>query len=209
MIRVHHLEASRSHRILWLLEELGLEYELVRYPRDPKTMLAPRSLRGIHPLGKSPIVEEDGRVMAESGAIIELMVDKYGAAKLAPERGSEAWARYVYWLHYAEGSAMSPLLLRLIIWKMGPLGWPARSYVTGQLELHLDYMEGELAKSAFFAGDTFSAADIQMSFPVEASEARAGLDASRPNLMRFLASIRARPAYQRAIAKGGELRLLK
>lgn len=207
MIRVHHLNASRSHRILWLLEELELEYEIVQYQRDAKTMLAPKSLRSVHPLGKSPVVEEDGRVLAESGAIVEIMVHRHGAGRLAPPHGTPAWERYVYWLHYAEGSAMPPLLLKLVLTKMGPLGWPARGYVDGQLKMHLDYMEGELGRSQHFAGDAFTAADILMSFPVEAAAARAGLDASRPNLARFLSSIHARPAYQRAVARGGELRL--
>jgi glutathione S-transferase len=209
MIRVHHLNASRSHRVLWLLEELGLPYEIVAYARDRKTMLAPKSLRDIHPLGKSPVVEDDGQKLAESGAIVELMVERHGAEALAPKRGSDAWSRYIYWLHYAEGSAMPPLLLKLVLTKMGPLGWPARGYVDGQLKLHLDYMESELGRHTFFASDTFSAADIQMSFPIEASQARAGLDVSRPNLTRFLTDIRARPAYQRALERGGPLNLLK
>lgn len=207
MIRVHHLNASRSHRVLWLLEELGLEYEIVPYERDPKTMLAPESLRRVHPLGKSPVVEEDGRVLAESGAIVEVMVERHGAGRLAPPRGTAAWERYVYWLHYAEGSAMPPLLLALVLRKMGPLGWPARGYVNGQLKLHLDYMQGELAKHEWFAGDELTAADIQMSFPVEAAVARAG-GGSRPELARFLSRIRERPAYQRAVERGGALEIL-
>lgn len=206
MIRVHHLNASRSHRILWLLEELGLEYEIVQYQRE-KSMLAPESLRKVHPLGKSPVVEEDGRVMAESGAIVEVLVERHAAGRLAPERGTPAWERYVYWLHYAEGSMMPPLLLKLVLSKMGPLGWPARGYVDGQLKTHLDFVEGELGRSKFFAGDDFTAADIQMSFPVEAATVRAGLDGSRPNLMRFLSEIHQRPAYRRAIERGGELGL--
>jgi len=207
MIRLHHLDASRSHRILWLLEELELEYEIVPYRRDRKTMLAPASLRAVHPLGKAPVVEESGRILAESGAIIEVMVERHGASRLAPPRGTPEWERYVYWLHYAEGSAMPPLLLKLVLTKMGPLGWPARGYVNGQLKLHLDYMQGELAKHAWFAGDAFSAADIQMSFPVEAAVARAGGDA-RPELARFLARIHERPAYQRAVVRGGPLEIL-
>ncbi|MDQ3032343.1 MAG: glutathione S-transferase [Myxococcota bacterium] len=206
MIRVHHLNASRSHRILWLLEELGLEYEIVQYQRE-KSMLAPKTLRAIHPLGKSPVVEEDGRVMAESGAIVELMVERHGAGKLAPARGTPAYERYIYWLHYAEGSMMPPLLLKLVLSKLGPLGWPARGFVDAQLRTHLDFMEGELGRAKYFAGDDFSAADIQMSFPVEAATVRGGLDASRPNLMRFLWEIHQRPAYRRAVERGGELGL--
>jgi len=207
MIRVHHLDASRSHRIVWLLEELGLAYEVVSYRRDPKTMLAPASLRRVHPLGKSPVVEEDGRVLAESGAIIESLVERHGASTLAPSRGTPAWERYLYWLHYAEGSAMPPLLLKLLITKLGPLGWPARSYVDGQLALHLDYLERHLTEHAWFAGDAFSAADIQMSFPVEAALARAG-GPPRPMLRELLRRIHARPAYRRAVERVGPLAIL-
>lgn len=205
MIRVHHLNASRSHRILWLLEELGLTYEIVQYQRDPKTMLAPRALRAVHPLGKSPVVEEDGRVYAESGAIIELMIEKHGAATLAPPRGTPAYERYLYWLHYAEGSAMPPLLLKLVLAKMGPLGWPAQPYVNRQLKLHFDYLESALSTSTWFAGDAFSGADIALSFAVEAGLARAG---ARPLLSAFVQRIHARPAWQRAEARGGALEIV-
>ena len=208
MIRVHHLNASRSHRILWLLEELGQPYEIVQYQRDPKTMLAPNSLRAVHPLGKSPVVEEDGRVLAESGAIIELMIERHGAGKLAPERGTPAWERFVYWLHYAEGSAMPPLLLKLVLQKMGPLGWPARGYVKKQLALHVGYMESALASDDWFAGATFSGADIAMSFPIEAALARTGGATPTPKLLPFLERIHARPAYQRAVERGGKLEVL-
>ena len=139
MIRVHHLERSRSHRVLWLLEELGLPYELVLYMRDRKTMLAPGALRGIHPLGKSPVVEIDGRMLAESGAIIEGVLFLHGQGRLQPERGSDAWFRYIYWLHYAEGSLMSPLLLKLVLGRLGPLGWPAQKYVNSQIARHLEH----------------------------------------------------------------------
>lgn len=208
MIRVHHLNASRSHRILWMFEELGLEYELVEYERDPKTMLAPESLRAVHPLGKAPVVEEDGRVFAESGAIIELMIERHGATSLAPPRGTPEWERYVYWLHYAEGSAMPPLLLKLVLTKMGPLGWPAQGFVNRQLALHLGYVESELGKQPWFAGETFSGADIAMSFPIEAAMARAKSDTPRPKMAAFLARIHERPAYQRAVARGGALEVL-
>jgi glutathione S-transferase len=208
MIRVHHLNASRSHRILWLLEELGLEYEIVAYQRDKKTMLAPESLRRVHPLGKSPVLEVDGRILAESCAIIEIMADRHGQGTLAPERGTPAWERYLYWLHYAEGSAMSPLLLKLVLTKMGPLGWPALGYVNGQLKLHSRYMESELEKHPYFGGETFTAADIAMSFPAEAFVARGPKDLSQPNLKAFLERIHARPAYQRATARGGKLEIL-
>lgn len=209
MIRVHHLNASRSHRVLWFLEELGLPYEIVPYQRDRKTMLAPKSLRAVHPLGKSPVVEDDGRVFAESGAIMESVLQRHGDGRLAPERGSDAWYRYVYFMHYAEGSVMSPLLLKLVLNRLGPLGWPAQRYVNGQIRVHLDFMESELGKAEWFAGSELTAADIQMSFPVEACASRGGLDASRPNLMRFLEKIRARPAYRKAIERGGPLEFVK
>jgi glutathione S-transferase len=205
MIRVHHLNASRSHRILWLLEELGLPYELVEYRRNKLTMLAPKSLRTVHPLGKSPVVEYRGKVLAESGAIIETILE-HEASALVPARGSEAWERYVYWMHYAEGSLMVPLVMRLIIGKMGPLGWPLRGYVKSQLRLHYGFLEGELAGRPYFAGEDFTAADIQMSFPIEGAVLGAGLDESRPNLWAWRKRVQARPAYQRAIQRGGSLR---
>jgi glutathione S-transferase len=202
MIRVHHLNNSRSQRVLWLLEELDLPYEIVRYERDSKTMLAPESLKRIHPLGKSPVIEDGPRLLPETGAIVTYLISKYGP-KLAPESTSDLHWRYIYWLHYAEGSAMSPLLLKLVLNRLGPLGWPARGFVDRQLTLHLNYLEGELSKSPWFVSEQFSGADIMMSFPVEASAQRAGLDASRPKLWEFLQRIHARPAYRRALEKGG------
>jgi glutathione S-transferase len=202
MIRVHHLNDSRSQRILWLLEEIGLPYEIVRYTRDPTTMLAPESLKRIHPLGKSPVIEDDGRVFAETGLIVQYLVATYGP-DLAPKPDSDLHWRYLYWLHYAEGSAMPPLLLKLVLDKMGPLGWPAQGFVKAQLALHLDFQERELGAAAWFAGPDFSGADIMMSFPVEAAAARAGLDSSRPRLWAFLKRIHERPAYQRALERGG------
>ncbi len=175
MIIVHHLNNSRSQRILWLLEELGLEYEIKPYQRDKQTMLAPPELRAVHPLGKSPVVSVDGLTLAESGAIIEYPSDRYGAGKLAPAPNTPERFPYLYWLHFAEGSA-----------------------------IHLDYMEGELAKTEWFAGNTFTSADIQMSFAVEASRLRAGLDESRPKLMAWLRKIHERPAYKRALERGGK-----
>ncbi len=222
MITVHHLNNSRSQRILWLLEELELPYEIKRYQRDPKTMLAPAALRQVHPLGKSPVVTDGALTLAESGAIVEYLVDRYGAGRLAPAPGTPERLRYTYWLHYAEGSAMPPLLLKLVLdtIEKSPMPFFARpiakaisgkakgSFIGPQIKLHLDYLEGELGKNAWFAGSQFSGADIQMSFPLEAAAARAGLDASRPRLMDFLARIHARPAYQRALEKGGEYELL-
>ncbi|MBH3341049.1 glutathione S-transferase [Pseudomonas mendocina] len=217
MITVHHLNNSRSQRILWLLEELGVDYQIKRYERDPKTMLAPPELRAVHPLGKSPVVTDGELTMAESGAIIDYLANRYGP-HLLPAADSPERLRCTYWLHYAEGSAMPPLLLKLVFDKMESSPMPffvkpiargiARkvksAFVAPQLKLHLDYLESELGKSTWFAGEQFSAADIQLSFPLEAAAARAGLDASRPRLMAFLERIHARPAYQRALEKGGE-----
>ena len=223
MIIVHHLDNSRSQRILWLLEELGLEYEIKRYQRDPKTMLAPPSLRAIHPLGKSPVITDDGVTIAESGAIVEYLVERYGNGRLIPAAGSPDKLRYTYWLHYAEGSAMPPLLLKLVFDRIekGPMPLLVRpvgraiarraksSFIEPQIRQHLDYLDAELGKAPWFAGDLFTAADIQMSFPLEAAAARAGLDASQPRLRDFLQRIHARPAYQRALERGGEYGLLR
>ncbi len=217
MITVHHLNNSRSQRVLWLLEELGIPYDIKRYERDPKTMLAPASLREIHPLGKSPVVTDGGLTLAESGAIVEYLVDRYGDGRLVPVAGTPEHLRYIYWLHYAEGSAMTPLLLKLIFDQIEKQSMPflvrpiaqsiagrvKRSLIEPQITQHLDYMEAELGKNTWFAGDEFTAADIQISFPLEAAAARGGLNASRPLLMTFLNRIHARPAYQQALACGG------
>ena len=222
MLTVHHLNNSRSQRVLWLLEELGLEYEVVRYQRDPVTMLAPPSLRVVHPLGKSPVVTDAQHTLAESGAILEYLVDTYDGGRLSPAAGSPARIRYRYWLHYAEGSAMPPLLLKLIFGRLGKPPMPAllrpiaamigdgmqRKFIDPQIALHLGYMESELAAHPWFAGEAFSAADIQMSFPVEAAQARGMVKDSHPMLLRFLERIRARPAYQRALEIGGPYNLL-
>ncbi len=216
MIVVHHLENSRSQRVLWLLEELGLDYAVRRYARDPKTMLAPPELRQVHPLGKSPVLEDGGRVVAESANIVEYLVDTYGAGRLRPPAGSDDFLRYRYWLHYAEGSAMPPLLLSLVFSRVrdAPAPFFVRpiakaiaakvmgAFVTPQLRTHFDFIEAELSRSTWFAGEQFSAADIQMSFPLEAAAVRFGGD-RRPHLQAFLQRIHARPAYQRALAKGG------
>jgi glutathione S-transferase len=202
MIRVHHLNNSRSQRVLWLLEEIGTPYEVVRYRRDQRTMLAPKELRRVHPLGKSPVIEDGGRTFVETGLIVEYLVQRYGS-DLAPPSGSESYWRYKYWLHYAEGSLMPRLLLKLVINRLGLLGRPARPFVSAQLKLHLDFLEGELGKGPWFLGERFSAADIMMSFPIEAARARGGLDETRPNLMDFLKRIHARDAYKRALEKGG------
>ena len=223
MLTVHHLNNSRSQRVLWLLEELGLPYEITHYQRDAKTMLAPLELRLVHPLGKSPVVTtDDGLVLAESGAIVETVIERFGQGRLAPVAGSAEALRYRYWLHFAEGSAMPPLLMKLIFDKIESTDMPffakpiakaiadkAKSrFIMPNITSHLDFMEGELGKSEWFAGDAFTGADIQMSFPVEAARARGGLDASRPKLMAFLERIHARPAYQRALERGGPYGLL-
>jgi glutathione S-transferase len=217
MVVVHHLNNSRSQRVLWLLEELGLPYEVKRYERDPKTMLAPPALLAVHPLGKSPVITDGDVTLAESGAIIEYLVDKYGEGRLKPAVGSPQRLKYSYWMHYAEGSAMPPLLLRLVFNRVanGPAPWPisaiARriaatvdtSFIEPNLTRHLNYMESELERQAWFAGEEFTAADVQMSFPLEAAASRGGLNASRPKLMAFLDRIHARDAYKRALERGG------
>ena len=223
MIVVHHLNNSRSQRVLWLLEELGLEYEIQRYERDAKTMLAPAELKAIHPLGKSPVLTDQGLTLAESGAIVEYLVETYGEGhSLAPLRASPAYLRYRYWLHYAEGSLMSPLLLKLVFDKIekSPMPFFAKpiakaisgktksSFITPQIDTHLDYLEAELGKNKWFASDEFSAADVQLSFPLEAAAARGGLGESRPRLMAFLKKIHARPAYKRALKRGGAHKIL-
>jgi len=202
MLTVHHLNNSRSQRVLWLLEELGLPYEIVRYDRDPKTMLAPPALTAVHPLGKSPVLQDGELTLAETGAIVEWLVDRHGAGRLKPAPDSPDYPRYLHFMHYAEGSAMPPLLLKLVLTRMGLLGLPAKSYVDGQIRLHLDYLEGALQGRDWFAGD-FSAADVMLSFPLEAAASRGGLDASRPNLHVLLGRIHARPAYRAAMEKGG------
>ncbi len=217
MLIVHHLNNSRSQRVLWLLEELGVEYDVKRYERNPQTMLAPPELKAVHPLGKSPVVQDGDQVLAESGAIIEHLADRYGGGKLARPHGSPGRFRYTYWLHYAEGSAMPPLLLKLIFDRVAGAPMPffikpivrrirqnvMDAFIGPQLELHLDYLEGELARHEWFVDETFSAADIQMSFPVETAVARGGLNASRPRLMAWLRRIHERPAYARALERGG------
>jgi glutathione S-transferase len=202
MILVHHLENSRSQRILWLLEELGLGYEVRRYARDRRTMLAPPELRRVHPLGKSPVVEHDGRVLAETGAIVDYLVELAGG-RLGPPGNRDATLRYRHFLHYAEGSLMPPLLVMLVLRRLGLLGRPARPTVQRMIDNHLDWLESELAGRPWFAGEEFSAADVVMSFPLEAARHRAGLGEGRPNLIDWRERIHARPAYGAALAKGG------
>jgi len=208
MIKVHHLENSRSQRILWLLEELGLPYEVRRYERDRKTMLAPPSLRAVHPLGKSPVVEDEGRVIAETGAIVDYLVEKSGG-RLGPPANRDSVLRYRHFLHYAEGSLMPPLLVLLVINRLGLLGRPARPTVRRMIDTHLDWLESELSGRDWFAGSEFGAADVMMSFPLEVAVVRGGLDASYARLSDWLARIHARSAYQAALQRGGAYTILR
>jgi len=221
-IVLHHLDNSRSQRVLWLLEELGLPYEVRRYARDRSTQLAPPELRQVHPLGKSPVLTDGDVTVAESGAIIEHLLDAHDTAgRFRPPAGTEARRRFTYWLHFAEGSAMPPLLMKLVFDRVRKARMPffakpvargiadkvSAAFITPNLTRQLDFMEAELAQRDWFAGDSFSAADVQMSFPIEAAQARAGLDARYPRLTAWLERIHARPAYQRALEVGGPYRL--
>ena len=223
MIVVHHLNNSRSQRVLWLLEELRIEYEVKRYQRDAQTMLAPPELRQVHPLGKSPVISDGDATIAESGAIVEYLIGKYGEGRLIPAHRTPQRLQYTYWLHFAEGTAMPPLLLKLVFDRIEKAPAPffvrpiaraianrAKStFIQPNIDRNLDFMEAELAKNEWFAGHEFTAADVQMSFPIEAAAARGGLDSSRPKLMAFLERIHARPAYKRALEKGGRYALLR
>ena len=223
MITVHHLNNSRSQRVLWMLEELGLEYQIKRYQRDPQTLLAPPELRAVHPLGKSPVITDGGLTLAESGAILEYLAERYGEGRLLPSAGTPERLRYIYWMHYAEGSAMPPLLLKLVFDRIasGPMPFLLRpvaraiarrvnaGYVEPQIGRHLDYIEAELGKHLWFTGEGFTAADIQMSFPIKAAASRGGVDERRPRLIDFLERIHARQAYRRAVERGGPYELLK
>lgn len=222
MVTVHHLENSRSQRILWLLEELGVDYELRRYARDPKTGLAPQSLEAVHPLGKSPVITDDDLTIAESGAIVEYLVDKYDDGTLLPLDGTAERRAYTYWLHYAEGTFMPLMIVALILGRIETAPMPffikpvARGIVAKVRDGYLDrnvnknlaFMEAALSGADWFSGDTMTAADIQMSFSVEAAEVRSRLDPDYPQLKNFLDRIRTRPAYQRALEKGGPYELM-
>jgi glutathione S-transferase len=201
MIVVHHLEESRSLRVLWLLEELGLDYEVRHYKRDPVTRLGPPELRAIHPLGKSPIIVDGGAVMAETGAIVEYLIDRYGNGRLRPPPNTPERLRYSYWLHYAEGSAMPPLLTGLVTARLGEAAKPVLPYVSAQIKLHFDYVDSELAQSPWLAGGELTGADIMMSFPLERA-ARLKQATSWPHICDFVDRIRSRPAYIRAAARG-------
>jgi glutathione S-transferase len=221
MIVVHHLNNSRSQRILWMLEELGLDYEIKPYKREP-SMMAPASLRAVHPLGKSPVISDGDKTLAESGAILEYLSLTYGSGRFTPAAGTPEWLRYTYFMHYAEGSLMPLLFMKLVFGRL-PTRVPifmrpvARAIASGadktllgpQISNHFAFLEGELAQRDWFAGNEFTAADIQMSFPIEAASARAGLGGRMPKLQGFIDRIHARPAYKRALERGGAFELLK
>lgn len=219
MITVHHLEYSRSQRVLWLLEELGVPYELKTYKRNPKTKMAPPELKAIHPLGKSPVITDDGQVIAESGAIIEYILDRYDTKNsLRPPHGTPEYLQYNYWLHYAEGSLMPPLLVALIFGEVqkaklpffvkpivnGIVGKVRGAYLGPQIKLHYGFMEQELKKKPWFAGPNFTAADIQMSYPLEAGISRGTAANDYPKIQDYVKRMKERPAWQRAEAKVGD-----
>ena len=222
MIILHHLENSRSQRILWLLEELGVEYRMEHYRRDPETQLAPPELLAVHPLGKSPVITDGEVTVAESGAIVEYLVGRYDDGRLLPAEGTPERLAYTYWLHYSEGTIMPLLLMSLVMRRIetapmpffirpvakGIVGKVRGGYLDANLQRNLDFMESTLAASAWFCGERMTAADIQMSFPVEAAAVRAGLEENFPGLAGFLERIHARPAYQAALEKGGPYELL-
>jgi glutathione S-transferase len=208
MIKIHHLNNSRSQRILWLLEELGTPYEIVHYKRDATTRLAPPELKAIHPLGKSPVISDGKLTVAESGAIVEYLIRTYGKGRFMPKEGSEDFVRYLQWMHFAEGSAMLPLLLALYVGFLGEAGAPLRPRIDGEIANHLGYMEKEIGSKSYFVGNDLTGADIQLSFVLEAASARRGLQ-NYPNLTRYLAGLQARPAYKRALEKGGPYELMR
>lgn len=222
MLTIHHLEHSRSQRILWLLEELGVDYEIKRYERDKETSLAPPDLRDIHPLGKAPLITDGDKTLAESGAIIEYLVDTYDDGTLVPATDTPERLAYTYWLHYAEGTFMPLMIVSLIVGRIETAPMPffvkpiakgiaakvRGGYLDQNVKRNLDFMESTLGRATWFCGDRFTAADIQMSFAVEAAEVRTNLSGDYPKLAAYLERIRARPAYQRALEKGGPYQLL-
>ena len=201
-LKVHHLNNSRSQRILWLLEELGVPYEIVHHQRDAVTNLAPPELLAVHPLGKSPVIEDDGKMVYESAAIVEYLCERHGGEHLIPARGSDDHIRYLEWMHFAEGSAMTPILLNLYTGRLGEAGAPLRPRIEQQLQSHFKYMEDRLLSSGYFVGDSLTGADIMLSFPAEAA-VKMGYAADKPKLTAYVAAIHDRPAYQAALTKGG------
>ena len=201
-LKVHHLNNSRSQRILWLLEELGVPYEIVHHQRDAVTNLAPPELLAVHPLGKSPVIEDDGKMVYESAAIVEYICERHGGKHLIPARGSDDHIHYLEWMHFAEGSAMTPILLNLYTGRLGDAAAPLRPRIEQQLQSHFKYMEDRLLSSGYFVGDSLTGADIMLSFPAEAA-VKMGYAADKPKLTAYVAAIHDRPAYQAALAKGG------
>lgn len=208
MIIVHHLNESRSQRILWLLEELGLPYEIKDYQRDPTTRLAPPELMAIHPLGKSPVITDGDTVVHESGAIVDYLVRRHGGGHLQPDPATPDYDAYVQWLHYAEGSAMLPLMLKLYTGRLGDAGAPLKPRIDSEIANHLGYVDAALAGRTWLLGETFSAADVQMSFVGEVAGAH-GVRADHPNLDAWVGRLHARPAYQAALARGGPYSLAR
>jgi glutathione S-transferase len=206
MIIVHHLEMSRSHRVLWLLEELGVPYEFVVHKRNPMTRLAPPELKAIHPLGKAPVIVDDGVVVAESGAILEYLVEKHGGGRLKPPVGGADWREYLHWMHFAEGSAMLPLLLKLYSSFLGEAAAPLQPRFDSEIDNHFSYMNGALEGREHLLAWGFSAADVQCGYVLEGA-ASSGLIGRYPNLAAYHARMSARPAYQRAVEKGGPIAL--
>jgi glutathione S-transferase len=205
VLTVHHLNNSRSQRILWLLEELGTAYEIVHYKRGEPLPLAPPELKAVHPLGKSPVITDDGRTIAESGAIVEYVIDKYGNGRLRPPHGGDDYWRYVEWLHYAEGSAMLPLLLALYAGLMGDAAALLQPRIDSEIANNLSYMQAGLGDRQFFVGDQLTGADIQLLFVLEAAGTRLQ---PYPSLVAYRERMHARPAYQRGIDKGGPYQLM-
>jgi glutathione S-transferase len=222
MLTVHHLNNSRSQRVLWLLEELGVPYEIKHYQRDAKTMLAPSTLRRVHPLGKSPVITDGDVTVAESGAIIEYVLERYGQGRLVPKAGTPERLRYSYWMHYAEGSLMPLLVMKLIFARLRSAPMPFfvkpiaagivknvnKMFLDPNMKQNVESIEAELGRSAYFAGEEFTAADVQMGFPVEAAMTRIGGDVTRPRITAWLERIHARPAYRKAMEKGGPFQIL-
>ena len=200
MIVVHHLNDSRSQRVLWLLEELGLPYEIRHYARNATTRLAPPELMAIHPLGKSPVLQDEGRTIIESGAIVDYLIRRHGQGRLQPAAGSDDFEAYNQWLHYAEGSAMLPLMLKLYTSRLGDAAAPLGPRIDSELANHLGHVNRSLEGRDYLVGDSLTGADIQMSFVGEAAR---GLRASYPAMDAWVRRLQARPAYQRALTRGG------
>ena len=206
MIKIHHLNESRSQRILWLLEELGAPYEIVGYARNAQTRLAPPELQAVHPLGKSPLIEDGALKIVESGAIVEYLCAKHGEGRLARPETSSDWPAYIEWLHYGEGSAMLPLMLHMYVMRLGEAGAPLHPRIEGEIKNHLSYVEGALNGRDFFVGDSLTGADVQMSFVAEVARAFGKLK-DYPNFDAWLDRMHARPAWKAGLEKGGEYAL--